>query len=480
MSSEPLADEIDVEDDSTPTMPAEFGLATATFVVVASMVGVGVLTTSGFTIYFVGSNELMIFLWLLGALVALCGALSVAELAAALPKTGGDYIFWHEAYGPLAAFLTGWVSFLIGFAGPIALLADASATYLIAPLQLQDFDKTTALLSQRALATLMIVALAAAHASGRHWSAQVQGWTTALKVVVLAVFAIAVIYVGWPHRGNLHDRPPMSLPLARSMLLSLVYIFYAYIGWNASAYMAGEIRNPQRNLPRAILLGTGIVALLYFLLNVAYALAFTAPQIQAMVGDPPQFETVKPIARLAAERFWGRDVADPFSVAIGFILISSLSAYILTGPRIICAMAQARQFPAIAGRLSSVTGTPTIATCLQVGWAIILLWSGEFENVLTYTGVGLAIFSMLTVAAVYVLRQKRPDLPRPFKTPGYPFVPAFFLVVTFALVLAVSSDRPKETGLSLVTILAGVPIYYGWKYFTRRTDLAGDEAVPNA
>src|SRR5262249_35018710 len=163
----------------------------------------------------------------------------------------------------------------------------------------------------------------------------------------------------------------------------------------------------------------GAVILLYVGLNVVYALALSAPEIRGLVGDPhnPKLEAVKPIARLAAIKFFEEDIADPFSVVIGLILISSLSAYILTGPRGLCAMARAGQFPAIAGRLSTVTGTPTVATVLQVGWAIVLLWSGQFESIVLYSGVGLALFSMLTVSAIYVLRRDRPDLPRPFLTP---------------------------------------------------------------
>src|SRR4051812_21765984 len=160
---------------SPPPMPADFGLATATFVVVASMVGVGVLTTSGFTVFFVGSNRLMLMLWAMGGVVALCGALTQAELSASLPRSGGDYVFLHEAYGPLAAFLSGWVSFLIGFAGPIAAIGDAAATYLLAPMGLEG---TLARVAERGLATVAILALAAAHSSGRKWSIHVQGWST--------------------------------------------------------------------------------------------------------------------------------------------------------------------------------------------------------------------------------------------------------------------------------------------------------------
>src|SRR4051794_39209755 len=215
--TEPDPDGLDVTSKGgvgTLAMPADFGLATATFVVVASMVGVGVLTTSGFTVFFVGSNQWMLVLWAIGGLFAVCGALSQAELSALLPRSGGDYVFLHEAYGPLAAFLSGWVSFLIGFAGPIAAIANAAATYLLTPIHLEG---TTSLLVERGLASLAIVVLAAAHSSGRRWSIQVQGWTTAIKLAVLGLFVVAGFAVGWPHRANLNDRIPITGKVAKSM-----------------------------------------------------------------------------------------------------------------------------------------------------------------------------------------------------------------------------------------------------------------------
>ncbi len=454
---------IEPAEERPARMPAEFGLATATFVVVASMVGVGVLTTSGFTVYFVGSNQLMLALWVVGGVVAVCGALTQAELSAALPRSGGDYVYLHEAYGPLAAFLTGWVSFLIGFAGPIAALGDASATYLLAPLHL---DGSTEVLATRGLATLTILALAAVHISGRHWSVQVQGWTTVVKLVLLVLFVVAGFAAGWPHRSHLNDRLPLDLRVGREMIFSLVYIFYAYTGWNAASYLAGEVADPQRRLPRAILLGTAAVVALYLGLNAVYAFALSADDVRALVNDPAHpgnLNAVKPIAKLAAERLFGPRVADSFSLAIGLFLLSSLSAYILTGPRVVCAMADTGQFPAFAGQLTARTQTPAIATALQSGWALVLLWTGSFESIVLYASVGLAIFSILTISSIYVLRVRRPDLPRPFRTPGYPFVPAVFLLVNSALTVAVFVQRPEESGLSLLCILAGVPSYFLWK-----------------
>ena len=465
------------EESSSLKAPG-FGLATATFVVVSSMIGTGVLTTSGFTVYFVGSNQVMLALWVIGGLVALCGALTVAELAASLPRSGGDYVYLYEGYGPLAAFLSGWVSFLIGFGGPIALSAFAAAKYLLVPLHL---DESIVPLAQKGVATLAILAFAVVHSSGRTGTVRVQGAATLLKLGILGLLAVAGLAAGWGHWDHFADRPPVAdLPPFLAIVSSFVYISYGYTGWNAATYLAGEIEEPRRRLPQAILLGTGLVMALYLALNTVYGLALSVEDVRQIVNDPSnphpfKPDAVAPIAQLAAERLFGRGLSDPFSLAVGLTLLASVSAYILTGPRVAYAMAQAGQFPAVAGRLSPRTGTPVIATFLQVAWSLVLLWTGSFDLLLTYSSVGLALFSMLTVSSVYALRWRRPDLPRPFSTPGYPVTPAIFLAATGLIVWAIFSERPRVSIYSLLSILAGVPVYYLWAAFKGRGE-GGDRA----
>ncbi len=249
-------------------MPAEFGFATATFIVIAGMVGTGILTTSGFTILDVGSNQLTLLLWVLGGITAICGALTVAELSAALPKTGGDYVYLYAAYGPLPAFLSGWVSFLIGFAVPSAASAFAFAKYVVAPLQASG---PTALRIEQAVATTALLIFAAVHVSGRSKTARVQGSITCIKLCALAAFVLAGVSIGWRNSANLADLRPVDTKLALTLMSSMVYIYYAYTGWNSAAYLAGEIRDAQRIVPWAILLGTVLVMSLYLALNVVYA-----------------------------------------------------------------------------------------------------------------------------------------------------------------------------------------------------------------
>ena len=401
-------------------MPDEFNLPTAVFLVVAGMVGAGVLTTSGYTVAAVGSNQWMLLLWVLGGITAVCGALTLAELSAALPRTGGDYVYLYEAYGPLPAFLSGWVSFLIGFAGPSAAAAFAFAQYMVAPF---PHTGSRQFLVERALATAAILIFAAIHVSGRRQTATVQGWITVLKLCGLIGFVCAGVSIGWPNRANLADLKPLDGKLAVTLMSSMIYISYAYTGWNSASYLAGEIRDPQRRLPQAILIGTVGVMMLYLALNIVYGLALSAADVREIVNDPAnvskvKVEAVAPIAQIAARRLFGARWSAAFSLAFGLMLLSTLSAYLLIGPRVVFAMAQSGQFPAVAARLTRRSRTPAIATVLQISIAMVLLWTGTSESIIVYAAVGLSIFSMLAISSIYMLRWKRPDLPPPLSNAG--------------------------------------------------------------
>ena len=449
----------DVERSGQDAAQAEgggFGLATATFVVVSSMIGVGVLTTSGQTVLRVGSNQLMLILWAVGGLIAICGALTLAELSAALPRSGGEYVIFREAYGPLPAFLAGWVSFQFGFSAPIAAAASAAWSYLLAPwgLTASTIDRARPILG-----SLTIIGFAWVHGSGRGRSIRVQGAATIAELALLVGFAVAGLVVGSGRWSHLDDRPPLSPRLGLDLLFALIYISYGYTGWNAASYLAGEIGDAPRRLPRAILIGASLVTALYLALNTVFALAVSAPEIRSLAGGGRNPEAVVPIAKIAASRLFGPRWADWLSIGVGLILVSTLSAYLLTGPRVAFAMARAGQFPAFVGRLDPRSGTPRIATALQGGWALVLLWSGRFDAIVLYAGVGLSLNAVLAVAAVYVLRVRRPELPRPFRVPGYPWVPAVFLIATTALTIAVIIEEPWISAYSVLSIISGLPVF---------------------
>lgn len=433
-----------------------FGLSTATYVVIASMVGVGILTTSGFVIKDTSSASVMLVLWLFGGALALCGALTVAELAAAMPHAGGEYVFIREAYGRPWAFLYGWISFVIGFSAPTAIIAHGAGRYLVQPWLSADHPLEPVI--TQALAALFIVALAVFHLRGQIFSSRVQDISTLLKLLVLVALVAGGLLLG---RGSIHhlalDLPKQGTPWA-ALAISLVYIMYSYNGWNAATYIAGEVRDPQRTLPRSLLLGCGGVVVLYLLLNIVYVYALPVSEIRAM--SPGE---VEPIGALAASRLFGAWVAAPLSVAIGLGLLASISAYILTGPRVYYAMARDGLFPALAGRLDARTGSLVPATLAQTICSLVLLFSGTFQNILTYAGVGLSISSFFVILSVFVLRIRRPEMIRPFRTPGYPVVPIVFLVCVAWMIIFAFQSQPKWSWISVATILGGIPVYYLWQ-----------------
>ena len=437
-------------------LPRGFGLATNTCVVVASMVGVGILTTSGYILMDTGSATLMLALWLIGGLLALCGALTVAELAAAMPEAGGEYVYMRESFGRAGAFLYGWVSFLIGFSAPTAIVAHGAVRYTLEP-WLGSGDTSDVFLT-RILAAALLVAFTALHLAGQSASAKTQNVTTLLKILVLVFLALAGLGFG---RGDVQhlavDLPETGIPWS-AMGVGLVYVMFSYSGWNAATYLAGETRDPQRMLPRALLLGCGMVVALYLLLNLAYAYAIPVGEIETMAETE-----VEAVAALAAQRLFGPWIAAPLSVGIGLGLLASLSAFLLTGPRVYYAMARDGLFPAAAARIHPRTQAPVAAILAQAACALALLFTGTFRDILTYTGVGLSLSAMFVVGSVFVLRIRRPAMVRPFKTPLYPLTPLLFLICTAGMIVFAFIQQPEWSTASIISILAGIPFYYAWR-----------------
>lgn len=441
---------------ATDELRRVFGLSTATSVVIASMVGVGILTTSGYILKDTGSPWMLLGLWALGGLLALCGALTVAELATAMPHAGGEYVYIREAYGRLWAFLYGWVCFVIGFSAPAAIASHAAASYLVSPWMENGSAVTTA--ATRGLAAFVIIALTAAHLRGQGLGSRVQNACTILKLVLLLMIVVGGVAL---RRGRFEhftaDVPESDVPWG-ILGISLVYVMFSYGGWNAATYIAGEVREPSRLLPRSLLLGCGAVVVLYLLFNGLYVYALPVDEIRTM-----SYDRVEPIAAVAAERLFGRWIAAPLSLSIGVGLLASVSAFVLIGPRVYYAMARDGLFPAAAGRLSPKTGVPSAAIVSQAVCTLVLVFSGTFKNILTYAGVGLSISSFFVVMAVFVLRVRRPRMERPFRTPGYPLVPLLFLACTVWMIAFAFRSQPLWSSISLASILGGIPVYYLWQ-----------------
>jgi basic amino acid/polyamine antiporter, APA family len=439
-------------------LPRSFGSWTGALVTVASMVGVGILTTSGYTIQATESAPTLLLLWTIGGVLSLCGALAYAEMATGLPRAGGDYVFVREAYGDGVAFAYGWATFLLGFAAPTALIAHACVIYLTMPWHAASSGQTWPGWITPAAATGIVLAITALHCGGQRVSAWGQNVTTALKIGLLCLFVAGGFAVGdW-------SQLTMGKPLADQefgvAVVSLIYVFYAYLGWNASVYLAGEMDDPQRSLPRAILGGGLLVMLLYLALNMTYLLGIGPEGLRNA-----SHAEVEAIAETAGRQLFGPRIAGALSVLIGCGVLASVSAYLLTGSRIGYAMACDGLFPAYAARLSQRYRTPARATITLGLSAVALLWishvaagaADAFRSLLNYTTVGLVLLTSLAVTALFVLRRR--GLPASFRVPLYPLPPLAFLLITGVLMYYAIRLNPVPTFWGTLSVLSGWPVY---------------------
>lgn len=435
-----------------------FGLSTATYVVIASMVGTGILVSPGFMMVSLQNYPVLFGLWALGGMLTLCGALCVAELAAALPRAGGEYVYLREAYGPMPAFLSGWTSFILGFSAPLAVAGYVSAEYLMSPFGLSDNR-----LLIKATATTIIILVTLPNLTGHRQSARTQTLTTLVKLTLFVSLVVLAFLFGRGELSRLTEGHPMSRIALEDAATQLFYVMFAYSGWNAASYMAGEIRDPGRTLPRSLLLGTILVTVLYLALNLVFAYAVPLATVD--------YNNAMQVPALAVENLFGPRAAGVFSVLLGLAFLSSINAFVITGPRIYYAMANDGLFPAAAARVSAKGGVPVVAMIAQSACAILILFLTDFKNLYRYAAVGLSLFALLFIAAVYVLRVKQPDLSRPFRVPGYPVVPAVFMIVILFMTIFAFRQWPGPSRLSLCSILAGIPVFYFWSAI-RKTNVS--------
>ncbi|KPL25361.1 MAG: hypothetical protein AMJ75_01295 [Phycisphaerae bacterium SM1_79] len=434
-----------------------FGLSTSTYVVIASMVGTGILVSPGYMMASLNNYPAIFGLWMLGGLLAVCGALCVAELAAALPQAGGEYVYLREAYGSMPAFLSGWTSFFLGFSAPLAVASYIAALYLLSPFELAGSETNRVV---QFTAATIIVAVTLPNLLGHRQSAWTQNLTTIFKLGLFVALAVMAFLFGRGRLAHIVEGRPIRDVELGTAATQLFYVMFAYSGWNAASYLAGEVKNPAKVLPRSLLLGTGLVIVLYLLLNLVFAYAVPL----ADVG----FANAEQVPQLAVENLFGARVSSLFSVAVGLTFLATVSAFVITGPRVYYAMARDGLFPSIAGRVSPRGHVPVYAMLAQSACAIVILFVTDFQNLYKYASVGLSLFALLFIGAVYVLRWRRPGMERPFRVPGYPAVPAIFMVVIIFMAAFAFMRWSKPSLYSLGSILAGIPVYYVWSFVRRR------------
>ncbi|GAB4557646.1 MAG: amino acid permease [Haliangiales bacterium] len=422
----------------------------ATALVVANMIGTGVFTSTGFMVPNLASGPILIN-WLIGGVLALCGAAAYAELGAMMPRVGGEYVYIKEAYHPALGFLSGWISLIVGFSAPIAASSIAFGAYL---------NAVTPVVPGQIAAVSLIIALTALHMIDLVLGSRVQTGFTILKVLLVVGFIVAGLSIGdgdWSHLDN-------PLPSASSSIfqepffVSLVYVSFSYSGWNAAAYVAGEIRDPGRILPRALILGTAIVTVLYIGLNVVFLYAAPA---EALAGK-------EEIGAIAAVHLFGAEAGQWLSTCIALALVSSVSAMVMAGPRVYTAMAEDRLFfHFLAAR--NVRGAPVYSVLLQGLMAILFTVLVPFETLLQYIGFTLSIFAALAVTAVFILRARFPDAPRPYRTWGWPVSPLLFIALSVWMVVHLVSAKPVPTLFGGgATVASGLLVYFLWQRLTGR------------
>jgi APA family basic amino acid/polyamine antiporter len=423
----------------------KFAYSTVTAVVIANMIGTGVFTSLGFQLLELRSGFVLLTLWAVGGLVALCGAMSYAELGAALPRSGGEYNFLSRIYHPGFGFVSGFVSATIGFAAPTALAAMTFAAYTTSVLP-QTVDERV----EKAIAMALVLAMTIVHSGSRRQSGGLQAVFTLLKVLLILAFCLAALLL-------VNEPQPLTfLPVSGdgqllasgAFAISLIYVSYAYTGWNAATYLSSELENPQRDLPRILFAGTAVVTLLYIALNFVF---LRVTSMDAMRGEIE-------IGFIAAESAFGASGGRFAGLALALLLISTVSAMTLAGPRVLQVIGE--DFAALK-YLSHTNkeGLPYFAIRTQSILAIVFILTSGFESILVFAGFTLALNSFVTVLGVFVLRRRQPELPRPYRTFGYPVTPLIYLTLTGWTLGYVLANRPAEGAFGLAVIVAGALVF---------------------
>lgn len=438
------------------TLQRKLGLFPATNIVVANMIGAGIFTTSGLLLAGLNDPLLMLILWAVGGVIAICGALSYGELGAAMPGAGGEYLFLSKLYHPLFGFLSGWVSFMVGFSAPIAASALGFSEYFNRAVPgFPEFLSTVGIspfITGKLLAISIILIFTAIHYRGIKYGASIQNILTILKVVLIVILIVAGFSSGKGDFSNLGEgsKLPQGLAGWKTVGLSLMWIMFAYSGWNASVYLGAEIKDPKKTLPLSLLYGTGIVILLYLLINLLYVYGI----------HPDEMKGVISVGGLAMGNLFGKSADVLFSLLIAFALFSSLSAFLIIGPRVYYSMAKDGLFFNSVAKVHKKFGVPSNSIVLQCIIAVVLVLSGTFEQVLTYMGFALGIFPIMTVLGVWRLRKREPGAMR---LRGFPVTQVIYLISGFMILFLSYLERPVESSVALLTVIIGVPAYYFFK-----------------
>lgn len=421
--------------------PPRIGLLTATGIVIANIIGTGVFTSLGFQLVDIHSGFALAALWVVGGVIALCGALCYGELAAALPRSGGEYHFLSEIYHPAVGFAAGMVSATVGFAAPIALAAIAFGKY---------FAGVCGFGSPLVLSFVIVWAVAVAHLSNMRIESAFQNVWTVVKLLLIFALIGAGLMAHPTQPITFRPQPGDAMSMfAPAFAVALVYVMYSYSGWNAAAYITNEIERPERNVPRSLVIGTLLVIVIYTGLNAIFLLAAPANELAGQVE----------VGLIAGKHIFGEAGGRIVGGIISLGLVSAISSMTWLGPRVLMAMGEDHWLLRVLGRKNRF-GLPTIAIWTQLLIVNLLLLTGSFELIVVYIEFSLLLCSLLTVAGVIVLRIKSPGLARPYRLWAYPVPPIIFSAVTIWMMIYLLRSRLVESLLGLSTVALGLLLYY--------------------
>ena len=443
--------DLSISEPSFKSVTRKIGWFTASCVLVSNIIGGGIFTTTGLMARDVGDPLLILLLWFVGALFALGGAMVYGELGVALPHAGGDYVYLREAYGPLVAFLSGWTSFTIGFGAAVAASSIGFSSYALRVVPIEDGQGWVAKvlsLSLLWIATLM-------HCRGVAVGGRLQLLLTTTKVVAIVGLILGGLAAMAGHGNNLFAGPTVQQPTLGASAIALVIVTYCYLGWNVAGYIAGDIVDPRRTLPKIMIGGTAFVAAIYLLLNIVYLSALSITELAS--------EPIVPVAEKTAAALWGPQSGRLVAAILCLSIAGAVSAMTWAGPRVYWAMARDGMISPWLARLHPRTGAPDRAIVFQSLWASLLILSGTFEQLLVYSGLVLSLFMALTLSTIFRLRRTIAVGSHQYRAPLYPFLPAALIIGAVTMVVYSLVQRPSESLYGAATVLSGIPLCYFWR-----------------
>ena len=415
------------------------------------MIGTGVFTSLGYQLVDIQSVFPLMMLWIIGGIVALCGTLVYSELGAALPRSGGEYHLLSRIIHPSIGFGAGVVSATVGFSAPSVLAAMALGSYLSAVIPG---------INQTIVATVVVIGFHILHMKSVKWGTLFQDGSTVIKIGLILIFIAFGFMIDAPQPISLLPKPgDAALLLSSGFAVSLVWVSYAYTGWNSAIYIAGEIHNPKVNISRAMLVGTGFVMVLYLLLN--YVFLYSAP-MNSMVG---QVE----IGYISGVNIFGEIGAKIIGLGISILLLSTVSSYVYIGPRIMQIMGEDYSFIGFL-KIKNSDDIPLNAFLIQMGISVLFILTSSFEQVLMYAGIALIMTTTITVIALFILRLKEPNLNRPYKVWGYPFTPLIFLIVNLWTLFYSFKESTFESMVGIGIIMGSIGLYYWVHLFSKNNE----------